>query len=135
MAKKFLEWLIQESESSELLDKICSSYESKFSNEGDKKFLGTYHGIKIYSVDRKSLELEKPEWRTYIGSHHWGKQTDYIPEDEIWISDDLDSAKFRKVLNHELVEREAMRALEEEKGMDSQEAWIMAHMWVKQMGF
>lgn len=133
--KKFLDWVLDESESSHLIDKICSSYEDHQDSLEWKIFLGTYHGIKIYAVERSHLEVEKPEWRFYLGSHHWGKTTDYIPEDEIWVSKNLDEKTFRRILNHELVEREAMRALEEEKGMTPQEAWTMAHMWVKQMGF
>ncbi len=92
------------------------------------------NGLKIVSVERKKLEKEQPEWKEYIGSHHWGKGTNYIPEDEIWIVKGLSRDEFIRVVNHELVEREAMRALIDEKGLTSEEAWEIAHNWVKSIG-
>jgi hypothetical protein len=47
----------------------------------------------------------------------------------------LNEDRFRKLINHEIIEREMMRALEEEQGMDRQTAWEQAHYYVKQMGF
>ena len=134
MIMNFKQWSISESESSNLIDKICHSF-SMSKKDKDKELLGTYHGIKVYIIDRSKLQVKYPEWRFYLGSHHWGKKTDYIPEDEVWVASDIIDPEFRRILNHELIEREAMRALEEEKGMDKNDAWIMAHMWVKQMGF
>jgi hypothetical protein len=134
MIMNFKEWNISESESSQIIDKLCHSFVSS-AKDKDKELLGIYHGIKVYIVDRAKLQVKYPEWRFYLGSHHWGKKTDYIPEDEVWVASDNTKSEFRRILNHELIEREAMRALEEEKGMSKDNAWVMAHMWVKQMGF
>ena len=86
-------------------------------------------------VEPKIISVEMPEWNVYKGSHHWGKKTDYIPEEEIWIVSGLDPKEFRRILNHEIMEREMMRALEEEHGMDRQTAWTQAHFYVKELGF
>jgi hypothetical protein len=97
--------------------------------------IGHLEGVKVKVIDPELLKYEAPEWATYIGSHHWGKQTDYIPDDEVWIVKGLDADRVRKLLNHEFIEREMMRALEEEHGMDRQTAWEQAHYYVKQLGF
>ena len=127
---------IFESQSSDSIDEICKKY-SELKEVKNKTFYncGRYHNIFIKIIDREKISGDKPEWNTYIGSHHWGKKTSYIPEDEIWIVSDLDPKNFRKVLNHEIIEREMMRAVQEEKGMDPQTSWEQAHYSVKRMGF
>jgi hypothetical protein len=97
--------------------------------------IGKYDLITVKVIDPEFIKFEKPEWSNYIGSHHWGKKTDYIPEYEIWVVKGLNEDRFRKLINHEIIEREMMRALEEEQGMDRQTAWEQAHYYVKQMGF
>ena len=104
-----------------------------FSKEGD--VIGKYGDIKIRVIDKDLLKFDMPEWQNYVGSHHWGKKTNYIPEDEIWLVHGLDEDRVKKLLDHEIIEREMMRALEEDKSMDPQTAWEMAHFYVKQMGF
>lgn len=97
--------------------------------------LGKYHDLVVKILNPKIVSLKKPEWNIYKGSHHWGKKTDYIPEREIWIVSGLRAKNFRRILNHEIIEREMMRALEEEKGMDKETAWNQAHFYVKELGF
>ena len=129
---KLYEEFLNESRSSDLIRSLFQTYETPTST---KQILGSVNGIKVISVDRADLSTERPEWTEYIGSHHWGKGTDYIPEDEIWISQGLSREDFIRVVNHELIEREAMRALRDEKGLTSEEAWKIAHHWIKSIGF
>jgi hypothetical protein len=127
---------IFESQSSDMIDEICKKY-SELKEVKNKIFYncGRYHNILIKIINRKILSKDKPEWEMYMGSHHWGKKTSYIPENEIWISSDLDENNFRKILNHEIIEREMMRALQEEKGMTAKTSWEQAHYSVKRMSF
>jgi len=101
------------------------------------EIIGDYMGVKVRVINRDLVKMSMPEWWTYIGSHHWGKKTDYIPEDEIWIVQkrDFDLHRVKRLLNHEIIEREMMRALEEDLDMDPQTAWEQAHYYLKQMGF
>lgn len=125
-----------ESKSSDSLDLICKKYSSLFFNRNQVfKSCGKYNGISIKILNREKISEEKPEWNSYVGSHHWGKKTSYIPENEIWIAKGLDPKTFRKVLNHEIIEREMMRALQEENGMDIKSSWKKAHYYVKKLGF
>jgi hypothetical protein len=96
--------------------------------------LGKIGKIEVVSVDRSTLKHQHPEWEDYIGSHHWGKKTQYIPDHQIWIAQDLDDDTFVRVVNHEIIERRMMKGLVE-KGMTSEEAWAIAHPRVKAMGF
>ena len=133
--KNFNSFLL-ESQSSDSIDSICKKYLTiKFNKNQKFKNCGKYNNISIKIINREKVSEDKPEWNNYIGSHHWGKKTSYIPEDEIWISGGLDPKTFRRVLNHEIIEREMMRSLQEEKGMDPQTSWEKAHYYVKQMGF
>jgi len=128
--------LFESSKTSSLIDSIIDGYEElKYIGTESGTVIGKYGDIKIRVINRDLLKLQMPEWQAYIGSHHWGKKTDYIPEDEIWIAHGLDKDRARKLLNHEIIEREMMRALEDEKSMDPQTAWEIAHPLVKQMGF
>lgn len=96
--------------------------------------LGKVNGIRVISVNRDLISPQFPEWKKYLGSHHWGKKTSYIPEDAIWVAQSLAPEEFIRVVNHELIEREAMRALQS-KGMSTEESWEIAHPWVKSLGF
>lgn len=133
--KNFKNFLF-ESQSSDMIDSICQKYKNlEFEDLKDFKNCGKYHNILIKIINREVISKDRPEWNTYVGSHHWGKKTSYIPENEIWIAKGLDPKTFRKVLNHEIIEREMMRALQEEHGMDPQTSWEQSHYYVKQMGF
>ena len=96
--------------------------------------LGKIGGIEVISVDGEHLAKQHPEWSRYIGSHHWGKGTQYIPQNQVWIAQGLDDATFVRVVNHEIIERSMMKRLVQ-KGMSSEEAWSIAHPRVKSMGF
>ena len=96
--------------------------------------LGKIGQIEVISVDREHLVKQHPEWSKYIGSHHWGKKTQYIPPHQIWVAQDLDDSTFVRVVNHEIIERRMMKELVQ-KGMTSEEAWAIAHPRVKAMGF
>lgn len=99
--------------------------------------IGEYEGVKVRVVNRDLISDEHPEWKKYIGSHHWGKRTGYIPEDEIWIVQDkkFTPSRIKKLLNHEIIERQMMRALIEDRKMSTLGAWKKAHGYVKKMGF
>ena len=99
--------------------------------------IGEYEGVKVRVINRDLVREDHPEWETYLGSHHWGKKTDYIPEDEIWIvqNPEFDLGRVKKLLNHEIIERQMMRALQDDRNMDTQTSWEEAHHYVKQMGF
>ncbi len=125
-----------ESKASSSIDQLVDNY-SSLPEELDKKseVIGEYNQIQIRIVNPKILSLYNPEWEKYKGSHHWGKKTSYIPEDEIWIVNGLDPDSFRKILNHEIIEREMMRALQEEIGMDTDSSWSQSHHYLKKIGF
>lgn len=134
--RKIVPFPLFESLSSRMIDFLVDDYSTLPRNLGVvKKRLGRYSNLEVVIVEPSLLSVEKPEWSGYQGSHHWGKKTDYIPENEIWIVSGLDVDVFRRILNHEIIEREMMRALQEEHGMDAQESWEQAHYYVKQMGF
>lgn len=134
--RKIVPFPLFESLSSRMIDSLVDDYSSLPRNLGVvKKRLGRYSNLEVVIVEPSLLSVEKPEWSGYQGSHHWGKKTGYIPENEIWIVSGLDVDVFRRILNHEIIEREMMRALQEEHGMDAQESWEQAHYYVKQMGF
>jgi len=134
--KRIVPFQLFESLSSVAIDRLVDDYEvlpKELSEEAE--ILGAYHHLIVKIIEPKLLSQSRPEWDVYKGSHHWGKKTDYIPENEIWIVSGLEPKVFRRILNHEIIEREMMRALEEEHGMDRQTAWTQAHFYVKQMGF
>lgn len=125
-----------ESKATTSIDQLVDTYSTLPAELGKKsELIGGYNHIQIRIVDPKILSLLKPEWEKYKGSHHWGKKTSYIPEDEIWIVNGLNPDAFRKILNHEILEREMMRALQEEIGMDTKSSWTESHYYLKQIGF
>lgn len=133
--KNFKSFLF-ESQSSDMIDSICQEYKNlTFKDPEEFKNCGKYHNIFIKIINPNVISKDKPEWNIYKGSHHWGKKTSYIPENEIWIISGLDEKTFRRILNHEIMEREMMRALQEEHGMDPQTSWEQAHYYLKQMMF
>lgn len=96
--------------------------------------IGTIYDVKVLAVDRNRISHKYPQWKSYIGSHHWGKGTSYIPEDSIWIAQGLSQEEFVRVVNHELIERKAMQDLQSQ-GMTPGESWNIAHPTIKTMGF
>jgi len=124
--------LITESKTSNAIEALVSDY---LEAVGAQQELGVINGIKVVAVDRDKISEQHPEWSKYLGSHHWGKSTSYIPEDTIWVAQGLSKDGFIRVVNHELIEREAMRALEDNEGMTPEQAWDIAHPWVKSIGF
>jgi hypothetical protein len=134
--KNIVPFSIFESISSNEIDYLVDSY-ANLPQEIESKSLklGKYGDLDVVIINPDLLKTELPEWQVYKGSHHWGKKTSYIPEKEIWIVNGLEPKNFRRILNHEIIEREMMRALEEEHGMDKQTAWFQSHYYVKQMGF
>jgi hypothetical protein len=134
--KRIVPYRLFESLSSKAIDRLVEDYENLPSELSDEStILGTYHHLIVKVIEPKLVSQSRPEWDVYKGSHHWGKKTDYIPENEIWIVSGLDSKAFRRILNHEIIEREMMRALQEEHGMDPQTSWTQAHFYVKELGF
>jgi hypothetical protein len=85
--------------------------------------------IKIRLVDSVALHDEK-----YIGCHHYGKKCEHIPVNEIWISNKIPEEERDAIINHELIEREIMKMLEEEFEMTPEEAWEIAHPLVDKIG-
>jgi hypothetical protein len=70
-------------------------------------------------------------WNTYLGSHHYGKKSSHIPEDEIFISDKTPENEIKRVILHEYVERAIMKVLETQYNMSPEKAWEKAHYFVK----
>ena len=119
-------------------DKIAKAYfEVNDITRKDGVVIGEYEGVKIRVINRDLVSKEYPEWEKYIGSHHWGKKTSYIPENEIWIIKDTKFTlpRIKKLLNHEIIERQTMRALRDDKKMSAKNAWTQAHGFVKKIGF
>lgn len=119
-------------------DKIANAYfqlDQIESKEG--VIIGEIEGVKVRVINRDLVRGDHPEWDIYLGSHHWGKKTDYIPEEEIWIvqNPEFDLARVKKLLDHEIIERQMMRALQDDRNMDPQTSWEEAHYYLKQMGF
>jgi len=107
----------------------------KYSQSSEEiEFIGEIEGVKVMSVDREKISHKHPQWKNYIGSHHWGKESSYIPEDSIWVAQGLSLKEFIRVVNHELIERKMMRDLQD-NGMTTKNSWNIAHHWVKDIGF
>jgi hypothetical protein len=95
------------------------------------KLLTIIDGIKVYLIDSFILSQEYPVWNDYLGSHHYGKKSSHIPEDEIFISDKTPSEEIKRVILHEYVERAIMKVLETQYDMSPEQAWEIAHYFVK----
>lgn len=100
----------------------------------EREEIGEIEGVKIIAIDKEAISRVHPEWQRYLGSHHWGKGTSYIPQDEIWIAQGLTPEEFVRLVNHESIERLAMRDLQAQ-GLSPEESWHIAHPTVKSMGF
>jgi hypothetical protein len=103
-----------------------------------KKKIGEFEGIKVYEIDRKALGKGQPTWDetkqrgVFLGCNHYDDNCEFIPEDEIWISNFIKSRSERDlVIKHQLVEREVMKQLQE-KGLDKIESRKIAHPIAKQ---
>jgi len=95
------------------------------------KLLTTIDGIKVYLINSSILGQKFHVWNTYLGSHHYGKKSSHIPEDEIFISDRTPDNEIERVILHEYVERAIMKVLETQYNMSSEQAWEIAHYFVK----
>lgn len=96
-----------------------------------KQLLTIIDGIKVYLIDSSILSKLYPVWNNYLGSHHYGKESSHIPEDEIFISDKTPLDELKRVILHEYVERAIMKVLETQYGMSPEKAWDIAHYFVK----
>ena len=109
--KRIVPYRLFESLSSKAIDLLVEDYEDLPRELAEEyAILGTYNHLIVRVIEPKLASQSRPEWDTYKGSHHWGKKTDYIPENEIWIVSGLSPNEFRRILNHEIIEREMMRA-------------------------
>jgi len=95
------------------------------------KLLTTIDGIKVYLINSSILSQKFHVWNTYLGSHHYGKKSSHIPEDEIFISDKTPENEIKRVILHEYVERAIMKVLETQYNMSPEQAWEIAHYFVK----
>jgi hypothetical protein len=96
-----------------------------------KQLLTIIDGIKVYLIDSSILSRKYPVWNTYLGSHHYGKKSSHIPEDEIFISDKTPLSELKRVILHEYVERAIMKVLELQYNISPEQAWEIAHYFVK----
>ena len=68
----------------------------------------TDDNIKIYLIDADVTAIKDIRWlhedhRHIVGNHHWGHFGNYIPKNEIWISNS--AADRERIIFHELYER------------------------------
>ena len=101
------------------------------SNLYKKQLLTTIDGIKVYLIDSSILSKQYPVWNDYLGSHHYGKKSSHISEDEIFISDKTPLSDIKRVIMHEYVERAIMKVLKLQYGISPEQAWDIAHYFVK----
>jgi hypothetical protein len=92
-------------------------------------------GIKIRRIESDYVAKKYPVWNKYLGSHHYGKKSSHIPKDEIWISDKVLDRDLGIVIQHEVIERAIMRALQKFYGMTPEESWEIGHNISKKLGF
>lgn len=92
-------------------------------------------GIKIRKIESDYLSKKYPVWNKYLGSHHYGKESSHIPKDEIWISDKVLDRDLDGVIQHEVIERSIMRALQKFYDMTPEESWEVGHNISKKLGF
>ena len=92
-------------------------------------------GIKIRRIESDYVSKKYPVWNDYLGSHHYGKKSSHIPKDEIWISDKVSDRDLNGVIQHEVIERAIMRALQKFYGMTPEESWEIGHNVSKKLGF
>lgn len=92
-------------------------------------------GIKIRKIESDYVSQKYPVWNDYLGSHHYGKESSHIPKDEIWISDKVLDRDLDGVIQHEVIERSIMRALQKFYDMTPEESWEIGHNISKKLGF
>lgn len=92
-------------------------------------------GIKIRRIESDYVSKKYPVWNDYLGSHHYGKKSAHIPKDEIWISDKVSDRDLDGVIQHEVIERSIMRALQKFYDMTPEESWEIGHNISKKLGF
>ena len=109
--------------------------ESELDIDKNSKIISSIDGIKIRIIDSEIVSKIFPVWENYLGSHHYGKKSDHIPENEIWISNKVPEKNLDNIIQHEIIERVIMRALQKYKGMDTEYSWDIAHNFVKNIGF
>jgi hypothetical protein len=109
--------------------------ESELDIYKNSKIISSIDGIKIRIIDSEIVSKIFPVWENYLGSHHYGKKSGHIPENEIWISNKVPEKNLDKIIQHEIIERVIMRALQKYKGMDTEYSWDIAHNFVKNIGF
>ena len=109
--------------------------ESELDIDKNSKIISSIDGIKIRIIDSEIVSKIFPVWENYLGSHHYGKKSSHIPENEIWISNKVPEKNLDKIIQHEIIERVIMRALQKYKGMDTEYSWDIAHNFVKNIGF
>jgi hypothetical protein len=96
------------------LKKLADANETE--NARIKLLNKTKNGTKIYLVDADYVGnafddrwIKKDNY--VIGDHHYGEFGDYIPKDEIWISNKASIKERPRVIFHELHERGLMHEL------------------------
>jgi hypothetical protein len=106
-----------------------SSYEMSCRKEKLKEI----GGITFWLIDSIRLSQYDPKWSPtratrYIGSHHYGMGTSYIPEPEVWISDAvIDVQKQKIIMIHEFIEREVMKRILEKINITGPLVWDIGH--------
>ena len=103
--------------------------------DNQSEIISIIDGIIIKKINSDYYSKKYPVWKNYLGSHHYGKESEHIPENEIWISDKVEENKLESVIQHELIERNIMRGLQIYKKMTPKESWEIAHNFVKSIGF
>jgi hypothetical protein len=109
--------------------------ESEFNITKNSKIISAIDGIKVRIIDSEIVSKIYPVWKNYLGSHHYGKKSSHIPKNEIWISNKVSEKDLDKIIQHEIIERSIMRALQKYKDMNTEDSWDIAHNFVKNIGF
>lgn len=82
----------------------------KLVNPRLKLLLTTIDEVKVYLVDAKEAAFYDTRWmlkeHALLGNHNWGNYGEYIEENEIWISNNVKNEDLRRVIFHELLERD-----------------------------
>lgn len=79
------------------------------------KNMGNLDEVDIYIVDSEEVakqfdkRWDKNNKERVIGNQHYGEFSDYIPENEVWISDLVEQKDIKGVLFHELIERTSIK--------------------------
>ncbi len=91
-----------------------ASFENK-KKDFKLKHLGTLDDVDVFVVDSAEVanqfdkRWDKDNKEHVIGNQHYGEFSDYIPENEVWISDLVEQKDIKGVLFHELVERTSIK--------------------------